>query len=102
MKHIVLICAAGMSTSMLVQRMKKSATEKGIEAEILAMPESKFESYDAETDILLLGPQISYMLDELKTRYEAQGIKVTAINMMDYGMMNGEKVLAEALELLEA
>jgi len=102
MKHIVLICAAGMSTSMLVQRMKKSAKEKAVEAEILAMPESKFEEYDAETDVLLLGPQISYMLDELKEKYEAQGIKVAAINMMDYGMMNGEKVLTEALELLDS
>lgn len=38
MYKILLVCNAGMSTSMLVQRMEKAATEKGIEAEIIALP----------------------------------------------------------------
>ena len=35
MKKIFLCCAAGMSTSMVVNKMKQAATEKGIEAEII-------------------------------------------------------------------
>ncbi|SQC16135.1 PTS system lactose/cellobiose-specific transporter subunit IIB [Klebsiella pneumoniae] len=31
MKNIVLCCAAGMSTSMLVQRMQDAAQKKGVE-----------------------------------------------------------------------
>ena len=37
MKNIILACAAGMSTSLLVKKMKNAAEEKGIEAHIEAM-----------------------------------------------------------------
>ncbi|SKA82552.1 PTS system, cellobiose-specific IIB component [Clostridium sp. USBA 49] len=100
MKYITLICAAGMSTSMLMARMQEAAKKQGIEAKIIAMSESKFEDYEGPTDVLLLGPQISYMEDDIKEQYESKGIKVAVIDLMDYGTMNGEKVLKDALALL--
>ncbi|MDZ5010902.1 PTS sugar transporter subunit IIB, partial [Clostridium perfringens] len=36
MKKIMLVCSAGMSTSLLVNKMIKVASDKGIEAEIFA------------------------------------------------------------------
>ena len=101
MKYITLVCAAGMSTSMLMAKMQESAKKQGIEAKIIAMSESKFEEYNEPTDVLLLGPQIAYMEDEMKEQYEPKGIKVAVIDMMDYGSMNGEKVLKDALALLD-
>lgn len=100
MKYITLICAAGMSTSMLMAKMQDSAKEQGIEAKIIAMSESKFEEYKEPTEVLLLGPQIAYMEDDIRELYEPKGIKVAVIDMMDYGTMNGEKVLKDALALL--
>ena len=47
----------------------------------------------------MIGPQIRHMYDELKEKYEPKGIKVGLINSMDYGMMNGQKVLDFALNL---
>ena len=35
MKKILLVCNAGMSTSMLVLKMEKAAQDKGIEMEVL-------------------------------------------------------------------
>ncbi len=100
MKYITLVCAAGMSTSMLMSKMKESANKQGIEVFVTAMSESSFASYKEPTDVLLLGPQVGYLLDKMKAAYEPKGIKVAVVNMMDYGMMNGEKVLKEALALL--
>ena len=101
MKYITLVCAAGMSTSILMARMQESAAKQGIEAKIIAMSESKFEEYEEPTEVLLLGPQIEYMADEMKEQYEPKGIKVAVIDMMDYGTLNGEKVLKDALALLD-
>lgn len=101
MKYITLVCAAGMSTSMLMAKMQESAKNQGIEAKIIAMSESKFEEYNEPTDVLLMGPQIAYMEDEIREQYEPKGIKVAVIDMMDYGSMNGEKVLKDALALLD-
>ncbi|MFW2491222.1 PTS sugar transporter subunit IIB [Clostridium chromiireducens] len=101
MKYITLVCAAGMSTSILMARMQESAKKQGIEAKIIAMSESKFEEYEEPTEVLLLGPQIEYLADEIKEKYEPKGIKVEVIDMMDYGTLNGEKVLKDALALLD-
>lgn len=99
MKHIVLVCAMGMSTSMMTRKMKQSAAASGLEVSVKAMPKTEFEASGEPVDVLLLGPQISYMLEEMKDKYAPRGVKVAVIDMMDYGMMNGEKVLKDALAL---
>ena len=101
MKNIVLFCAAGMSTSMLVQRMKDAAQKKGVEVSIKAVPVSEFKENLAEADIILLGPQVKYEQAKLQAQAEPLGKKVAVIDMMDYGMMKGDVVLDKALKLLE-
>lgn len=41
MKTIMLVCSAGMSTSLLVSKMKAAADEKGVEADIFAISSSE-------------------------------------------------------------
>lgn len=92
---IILACAAGMSTSMLVDRMKESAVARGIEMEIDAVPVSSLGSHLSGTQIILLGPQVSYMHAQIAEQYAPIPVKV--VEMMDYGMMNGKKVLEDAM-----
>lgn len=98
MVNITLICAGGFSTSMLMNKMKEAAAKKGVDVEIRAMAESNFEKFDGPTDVLLLGPQVGHLLDQYQNKSE--NMKVSVIDMMDYGMMHGEKVLEDALSLL--
>lgn len=100
MKKILLVCNAGMSTSMLVAKMKKAAETKGVDVSIEAKPLSEAKKEIAEVDIVLLGPQIRYELNNVKKI--AGSVPVEAIDMKDYGMMNGEKVLTHALEVIGA
>ena len=44
MKKILLCCAAGMSTSLLVNKMKAVADERGLEIEIWAEPLEKIKN----------------------------------------------------------
>ncbi|EOD1447697.1 TPA: PTS sugar transporter subunit IIB [Escherichia coli] len=59
MKKILLVCAAGMSTSMLVKRMIDHATAISLEVNIsaLAIAEAKGKIKNNEVDVVLLGPQ---------------------------------------------
>ncbi len=50
MKKILLVCAAGMSTSLLVNKMKESAIEQGIEIDIEALPVSECSTVVSEED----------------------------------------------------
>ncbi|MFV8814203.1 PTS sugar transporter subunit IIB [Aerococcus urinaeequi] len=99
---IMLVCASGMSTSLLVSKMKKAAEEKGVDAEIFAVSASDADNNLAnkDIDVLLLGPQVKYMEKEFAGKLADSDTKLAVINMQDYGMMKGEKVLNEVLTML--
>ena len=50
-------------------------------------------------DVVLLGPQIRHMLEDVK-KIVAGKCPVEVIDMRDYGMIRGEKVLDKALKLV--
>ncbi|MEG0398270.1 MAG: PTS sugar transporter subunit IIB, partial [Cetobacterium sp.] len=93
-------CSQGMSTSLLVTKMKNAAKEKGIEVEIEASSVEKFLDKLSYYDIFLLGPQVRFRQQELHKVASEQNKRVEVINMMDYGTMNGKKVLEEALKAI--
>jgi len=101
-KTIMLVCSAGMSTSLLVTKMQKAAEDKGMEADIFAVSASDADNHLANKDVnvLLLGPQVRFMKGDFEKRLAPKGIPLEVINMADYGMMNGEKVLQQALDLI--
>lgn len=97
--NILLCCSAGMSTSLLVQKMEQAAKEKGIVAKIWAVSADEVKSNIDQADVLLLGPQVRYKLAEMKKEGDARGIPVDVIGASDYGMLNGKNVLEFALRL---
>ncbi len=99
MKKIALFCAAGMSTSMLVTKMRQAAEAKGLEVEINAYPQDELEKYVDHIDVALLGPQVKFLLGKSKEVCDPKGVPVEVINTLDYGMMNGAKVLDHALSI---
>lgn len=57
-KTIMLVCSAGMSTSLLVSKMQKVAEEKEIDADIFAVAANEADQNleKKDIDVLLLGP----------------------------------------------
>ncbi|OON96097.1 MAG: PTS sugar transporter subunit IIB [Epulopiscium sp. Nele67-Bin005] len=92
MIKVAVFCAAGMSTSLLVKKIKEASVKRGIELEIEAYPESQMSRH-TDVDCVLLGPQIQFMLKNAEQIFSSHNIPVSAINSVDYGMMNGDKVL---------
>ncbi|WP_407325505.1 PTS sugar transporter subunit IIB [Lactobacillus johnsonii] len=101
-KKILLSCAGGFSTSLLVNKMKEAAKAEGKEYEIKAVTAAQVEDIiekDAP-DCILIGPQIKYMEDQLKADANKHDIPLEAIGMQDYGTMNGKNVISQAERLL--
>lgn len=101
MYQIMLCCSAGMSTSLLVNKMRQAAQEQEIDAQIDAFSVSEFDEQVGQYQVVLLGPQVKYLKDDLTQRAQPYDVPVAVIGMSDYGMQNGEHVLAQALELIE-
>ncbi len=101
MYKIMLCCSAGMSTSLLVRKMVDAAQERDLPVQIEAWGVAEFDTQFPKYQVVLLGPQVKYMLPTLSQKAAAHGIPVQAIDMMDYGMQRGDKVLDYALSLIE-
>ena len=96
MRKIVLLCAAGMSTGMLVIKMREAAKEMNYECEINAYAVAEANEKAKDADFVLLGPQIRFQLDNVKKI--CGEVAVEAINVQDYGMMNGKNVMKHVKE----
>lgn len=98
---ILLCCSAGMSTSLLVSKMEVSAKSQGIDCEIWAVGSTEVCDHINQADVLLLGPQVRFLLSKLKKEGEKIGIPVESINSIHYGLCNGEEVLKQAITLIK-
>lgn len=94
--RILLICAGGFSTSILMNKLKEYAsnTHEDIQAEAHAITE--FEEYQNNFDVVLLGPQISYQVEELR---EKTDLPIGVIPSLDYAMGNAKAIIETAKNL---
>lgn len=100
MVTIRLFCAGGMSTSLLVTKMREAAAAAGIEADIEAHGVGSVDRRVNETtDVVLLGPQVGYQAKQMREKVAKYNIPCEVIPMTDYGMVNGKAVFELALKL---
>lgn len=98
--NILLVCNAGMSTSILVKNMQDAAKTLGVDCAIEAKSLTAAKKDLHEADVILLGPQIGYELNKVKEL--AGNIPAAVIDMKDYGSMDGKKVLKTAYKMMKA
>lgn len=94
---IMLICAGGMSTSILMKKMEKWGLEKNRALEVKAFGLSEYEENWKGYDIVLLGPQISYKATEIQSNIS---IQVSQIQSFDYAVGNVENIMKQVDALL--
>lgn len=93
---ILLVCAGGMSTSILMKKMEKYWAANNEELTIKAVGLGEYEDVYKDFDIILVGPQVSYRLKDIK---ENTGLPAEAIPSFDYAVGNCENIkkLADTL-----
>lgn len=98
---ILLVCAAGMSTSLLVTKMKKEATSRALgEVFIDALPIEDLDKVIDKFDVVLLGPQVRYKEKMVADICKAHGKRYGNIPPQVYGMIDGPKALDLAIGIL--
>lgn len=99
MTRILLVCLDGASTSLLALHMERAARRFDLDVAVRAVSEALVADYVGDADVILVGPQMGFRLADVAKM--AGTTPVAAIGMRDYGRMDGEAVLAQALELLD-
>ena len=96
---VLLVCAAGMSTGMLMKKMDDYAKANGIDLEINAMSVDEMKDpKDAGSECILMGPQVSYL--KSKVEKKSQGLPLDVIPMANYGRQNCAAIMEQIQGLI--
>jgi PTS system cellobiose-specific IIB component len=102
--RVLLVCAAGMSSSMLEEKIRKAAAVAGRAIELKAVDSMSITFWDYEKDrmdVILVAPPVRFKKRGIAEKAEPQGTVVQDIDTVAYGMMDGEKILAQVLEAIK-
>lgn len=99
-KKIMLVCSAGMSTSMIVKKMQDVSKKENKDYEIFAVSLSEYKNHlnDDGLVAILLGPQVSFMKDDIESQTD---VPVDSIEMRVYGKFDGKLVLDIAEKMIK-
>ncbi len=98
---ILLACCSGMSTSLVVNKMKDAAKKDGRDDEIWAVGQGQVDAELPKADVLLIGPQMRMMKKKMEAKGKELGIPVDIIPPVLYGRCDGQKILDLATKLVE-
>lgn len=96
MKNILLICSSSVSANVFVLNMIKSAKLMNYDVNIWSVGSGNFDENIDMADIILLGPQVRYLFDDVKKRVNGEK-PILLIDLEDYSSMNSKKILRECL-----
>lgn len=102
--RVVLVCAAGMSSSLIEEKIRQAASAAGREMELKAVDATTMSLWDYERDhmdVILIAPQVRFKKKSILEKAEPLGIIVQDIDTIAYGMVDGEKIFAQVMDALE-
>lgn len=101
----MMVCAMGMSSSLLEIKTKEAAARAGIPFEIKAVAVNEITRWDPKThpiDIILVAPQVFYKRKALEIVGELHGVIVQGIDPMTFGMVDGDKLFDQIMTAVRA
>lgn len=97
---ILLACSSGMSTSLLVNKMKEAAAEQNVEAEIWAVGQAEVETEMPKADVVLFGPQMRFLKTKFSKQSKQLNVPLDVIPPISYGRCDGKAVLKMAMDMI--
>lgn len=92
--NILLVCACGSSTSILMQNMRDNLKDDEKDWEIGALSVSEAKTKFGKYNYVLLAPQVKFQTNMIKGLCkDIPGITILNISAIDFGRCNGEAVL---------
>lgn len=99
-KKVLIICALGMSSSLLVYKTQQTAKERNVDLVIESGKEGDVRSGLGDFSVVLLGPQIRHLFGRIRKLAAGKDIRVEMIDMAVYGRLDSDAVLDQILTLI--
>lgn len=92
-----MICAGGLSTNWIVDRLRRYCEANQIDLELTACGLSDYLPAAREADAVIMGPQIAYYQKEVEAQV---GHEVDTISSRDYALANEKQIIQQILKLI--
>jgi PTS system cellobiose-specific IIB component len=102
--NVVMVCAEGMSSSLLVNKTRQAAESTGHALTIRAISAGEIAVYDfgaKPVDLVLIAPQVRYKKKSVSEMAAPYGIAVQDIEPTTFGMMDGEKLFEQIKQAVQ-
>lgn len=101
-KNLLLICASGITTGLLVRSIEKNIEKEELPIYVFSAPSiiAKQIIKEDDVDAILIGPHIPHEITRLKELLNYENISYQLINRDSYRMLDGEAVLKQGVTLL--
>ena len=102
--RVLMVCAIGMSSSLIEQKTRNVAEEAGVPFEIQAIdvPEvSRWNFEENPVDVVLIAPQARFKKRHLDEVAKPYGIAVENVDSVAYGMIDGEMIFKQIMDAVD-
>lgn len=96
--RVLLVCGSGASSGFMAGNLRKAAKVRGLNLTVQARSESEIENYIDEIDVLMVGPHLAYVLDEVDDYIGDHDVKVILMRGEYYATLDGEGAVNHLLE----
>ena len=101
--RVLMVCAMGMSSSMIEQKTGIAAEKAGVPFVLKAIEMAEISRWSfAENpmDVVLIAPQIRFKKKSIEQSACPHGSIVLDIDSIAYGMVDGEKIFEQVMEAI--
>ena len=101
---VILVCAAGCSSSLLEVRTREAAQRHGVDLAINAVSVGTISIYDYAShpvDLILIAPQVRYKKKSVLASAEPYGVQVQDIDPTVFGMVDGDKLFDQIIRAIK-
>lgn len=99
MLNVLLVCGSGASSGFMAANIRKEAKEKGVEITVQARSDSEIDNYIEDVDLIMVGPHLEYIMNELEEYTNDYPIKIALMKPDYYSRLNGAEALEHILSL---
>lgn len=96
--NILLVCAGGLSTGLLIRKLKAYWQELGEPLTIASAGLADYDQASQNADVILVGPQVAYRLEEIRKISQKP---CAAIDSTDYALGRCDNIYTLAQSLVK-
>lgn len=102
-KNLLLICASGITTGLLVRSIEKNIQKDDLPIHVFSAPSiiAKQIIKEDDVDAILIGPHIAHEITRLQELLNHEDIAYRLIDRQSYQLLDGKSILKQGMNLLD-